>query len=190
MCSPRSSTRSRSSSSTTPVRRPTGSEPAGSARRAVSRSTTLPGLPTLASMTESIENPEPTFVLTSEATPPGSIVAPQQLVEALGGENLSPDLSWENAPEGTKSFAVTSLPLGVARDDASLLQAKNDFGNPGYDGPEPPAGAPHRYVFSVHALPVETLGADPADPHIGARFAIFSQQLASASFTARYQVTA
>ena len=166
-------------------------------------------------MTESIENPEPTFVLTSEATPPGSIVAPQQLVEALGGENLSPDLSWENAPEGTKSFAVTcydpdaptgsgfwhwvawdipatvtSLPLGVARDDASPRQAKNAFGNPGYDGPEPPAGAPHRYVFSVHALPVETLGADPADPHIGARFAIFSQQLASASFTARYQVTA
>lgn len=153
------------------------------------------------------------LTLTSLATPAGSEVAPQQLVENLGGENLSPDLSWSGAPEGTRSFAVTcfdpdaptgsgfwhwiawdipatatSLPLGVSREDTSLKQARNDFGNVGYDGPEPPAGPPHRYQFSVHALPVESLGADPADPHIGARFAIFSQQLASGSFTARYQV--
>lgn len=153
------------------------------------------------------------LTLTSLATPAGSEVAPQQLVENLGGENLSPDLSWSGAPEGTRSFAVTcfdpdaptgsgfwhwiawdipasttSLPLGVPREDSSLKQARNDFGNVGYDGPEPPAGPPHRYQFSVHALPVESLGADPADPHIGARFAIFSQQLASGSFTARYQV--
>ena len=154
-----------------------------------------------------------TFVLTSNATPEGSEVAPQQLVEALGGENLSPDLSWSGAPEGTRSFAVTcydpdaptgsgfwhwvawdipatttSLPLGVARDDASLIQAENDFGNPGYDGPEPPPGAPHRYQFSVHALPVESLGVTADSPHIAARFAIFTQQLASATLTARYQV--
>ncbi|AXK44763.1 YbhB/YbcL family Raf kinase inhibitor-like protein [Brachybacterium saurashtrense] len=157
---------------------------------------------------------ENVFTLTSSATPAGSDVAPQQLVANLGGENLSPDLQWSNAPEGTRSFAVTcfdpdaptgsgfwhwvawdipasttSLPLGVPREDPSLKQARNDFGTAGYDGPEPPAGPPHRYVFSVHALPVETLGADPDAPHIGARFAIFSQQLASASFTARYQVT-
>lgn len=155
----------------------------------------------------------PTFVLTSAATPAGSEVAPQQLVEALGGENLSPDLQWSGAPEGTRSFAVTcydpdaptgsgfwhwvawdipatatSLPLGVARENSSLKQARNDFGNAGYDGPQPPPGAPHRYQFSVHALPVETLGADPEDPHVGTRFAIFSQQLGSASFTAHYQV--
>lgn len=154
------------------------------------------------------------FTLLSHAAPAGSDVAPQQLVEALGGENLSPDLHWENAPEGTRSFAVTcydpdaptgsgfwhwiawdipatttSLPLGVARDDSSLKQARNDFGTPGYDGPQPPPGAPHRYQFSVHALPVDSLEVDPEDPHIGARFAIFSQQIASADFTARYQVT-
>ena len=83
---------------------------------------------------------------------------------------------------------TTSLPLGVARDDASLIQAENDFGNPGYDGPEPPPGAPHRYQFSVHALPVESLGVTADSPHIAARFAIFTQQLASATLTARYQV--
>lgn len=157
---------------------------------------------------------ETTFLLTSNATPSGSVVAPQQLVASLGGENLSPDLRWSDAPEGTRSFAITcydpdaptgsgfwhwvawdlpasesSLPLGVSREDSSLKQARNDFGNHGYDGPEPPPGAPHRYQFSVHALPVETLDIAPQDPHVGARFAIFSQQLGSASFTARYQVT-
>ncbi|MGP9745154.1 YbhB/YbcL family Raf kinase inhibitor-like protein [Brachybacterium sp. AOP29-B2-41] len=157
---------------------------------------------------------ETTFLLTSNATPSGSVVAPQQLVASLGGENLSPVLRWSDAPEGTRSFAITcydpdaptgsgfwhwvawdlpasesSLPLGVSREDSSLKQARNDFGNHGYDGPEPPPGAPHRYQFSVHALPVETLDIAPQDPHVGARFAIFSQQLGSASFTARYQVT-
>ena len=157
---------------------------------------------------------ETTFLLTSNAIPSGSDVAPQQLVENLGGENLSPDLHWSGAPEGTRSFAITcydpdaptgsgfwhwvawdlpasasSLPLGASREDSSLKEARNDFGNVGYDGPEPPAGAPHRYQFSVHALPVESLGVDPQDPHVSARSAIFSQQLGSASFTARYQVT-
>ncbi|MFC7373733.1 MULTISPECIES: YbhB/YbcL family Raf kinase inhibitor-like protein [unclassified Brachybacterium] len=157
---------------------------------------------------------ENTFTVTSNATPDGTEVAPQQLVENLGGQNLSPDLTWSGAPEGTRSFAVTlfdpdaptgsgfwhwiawdipatttSLPLGVPREEPSLQQGVNDFGNRGYDGPEPPAGPPHRYTFTVHALPVETLGADPDGPHIGARFAIFSQQLASTSLTAHYQVT-
>lgn len=157
---------------------------------------------------------ETTFTLTSNATPSGSEVAGQQLVASLGGENLSPDLSWSGAPEGTRSFAVTcydpdaptgsgywhwvawdipatvtSLPLGVPREDPGMVQAVNDTGNHGYDGPEPPPGLPHRYVFSVHALPVQSLGVSADSPHVGARFAIFTQQLASASFTARYQVS-
>lgn len=154
------------------------------------------------------------FTLLSRALPDGSVVGPPQLVASQGGQNLSPDLSWSGAPEGTGSFAVTcydpdaptgsgfwhwiawdvpaattSLPAGVPREDAGIRQAVNDFGNPGYDGPEPPAGPPHRYVFTVHALPVEHLDADPAAPHVAARFAIFTQQLASTSFTATYQVS-
>lgn len=153
------------------------------------------------------------FALTSTALPDGSVVGPQQLVPALGGENLSPDLSWSGAPEGTASFAVTcfdpdaptgsgfwhwiawdipasqtSLPLGVGR-DAGFPQARNDFGSVGYDGPEPPAGPPHRYIFTVHALPVASLGADPEAPHIGARFAIHTQRIGSAALTGTYQVT-
>lgn len=159
-------------------------------------------------------NETPIFALTSSALPDASEVGPQQLIEDLGGENLSPDLSWSGVPEGTRSFAVTcfdpdaptgsgfwhwiawdlpatvtSLPLGVSREDPSLRQAVNDFGRVGYDGPKPPPGPPHRYQFSVHALPVESLGVEASAPHVDARLAIFSQQLSSASFTVRYQVT-
>ncbi|MCG7308786.1 YbhB/YbcL family Raf kinase inhibitor-like protein [Brachybacterium sp. ACRRE] len=155
-----------------------------------------------------------TFSVTSQATPDDSVVAAAQLAPELGGTSTSPDLTWTGAPEGTRSFAVTcydpdaptgsgfwhwiawdipasatSLDLGVPRESTDLKQAANDFGRIGYDGPNPPAGPPHRYVFSVHALPVETLGADPSDPHVGARFAIFTQQLASADLTATYQVS-
>lgn len=154
-----------------------------------------------------------TFTVTSSATPDGSVIAQPQLAPEIDGQSTSPDLTWSGAPEGTKSFAVTcydpdaptgsgfwhwvawdipatttSLPVGVDREDSTIRQAVNDFGRAGYDGPNPPAGPPHRYIFTVHALPIETLGADPADPHVSTRFAIFTQQLGSASLTAEYQV--
>lgn len=87
-----------------------------------------------------------------------------------GGNNMSPQLSWSNAPEGTKSFAVTmydpdaptgsgwwhwlvfNIPANVdtlvsgAGDIESRLapegcvQSINDYGSKGYGGPCPPAG--------------------------------------------------
>ncbi|WP_341855089.1 YbhB/YbcL family Raf kinase inhibitor-like protein [Brachybacterium sp. GPGPB12] len=58
-------------------------------------------------MSENVTESDETFSLTSSATPDGTVVAPPRLVEALGGQNLSPDLAWSDAPEGTRSFAVT-----------------------------------------------------------------------------------
>jgi Raf kinase inhibitor-like YbhB/YbcL family protein len=98
---------------------------------------------------------------------------------APGGDR-SPQLSWKAAPPNTRSFVVIlydptaafthwglyniaapvrSLPenAGVAG-SAHGQQIVNDFGDPHYDGPCPPAGvAPdaHHYVFTVYALDVE-----------------------------------
>ena len=95
------------------------------------------------------------------------------------GQNRSPPLKWGDPPAGTKSFALIcedpdaprgtfthwlafnlpaesrELPEGLSpeatRPDGSL-QGTNDFGKPGYGGPSPPPGKPHRYVFKLLAL--------------------------------------
>lgn len=99
-----------------------------------------------------------------------------------GGQNISPQLSWQNAPEGTKSFAVTiydaaaptgsgwwhwvvfNIPADVnelasgAGTNPELLpkgaiSGLTDFGKPGYGGPVPiPGSGFHPYLITVHAL--------------------------------------
>lgn len=86
------------------------------------------------------------------------------------GENKSPQLSWKNAPEGTKSFAVTmydpdaptgsgwwhwvvfdipetvnELVAGAGNIELDLapkgvIQSTTNYGVPGYGGPCPPEG--------------------------------------------------
>jgi hypothetical protein len=97
---------------------------------------------------------------------------------SLYGENLTPDLTWDKVPEGTKSFALTcrdpdapsgtfyhwvlfnipenvrGLPEGLGRDSILPLggtQGTNSFRRVGYDGPKPPMGT-HRYYFDLYAL--------------------------------------
>ena len=108
------------------------------------------------------------------------------------GNNVSPALAWSNPPAGTKSFAllaydpdaptgngwwhwvaynipadVTSLPAGAGDPKKNLMppgvvQDRTDFGTPGYGGPCPPPGKPHRYYFRLYALKVPKLEV-PAD---------------------------
>jgi hypothetical protein len=111
-----------------------------------------------------------TFTLKSKDL--GGQMTIKQVFNSFGctGENLSPQLSWENVPEGTKSFAITmydkdaptgsgwwhwvlfDLPADTrelkqgAGDPAkgllpkSAIQSPTDFGAPGYGGPCPPEG--------------------------------------------------
>src|SRR5699024_304914 len=156
-CSRPRSIRSRSSSSTTRVRRPTGSE--GRAPPAV-RHLLWPWLHCGHACSGFIRHPfeRHSRRLRGRAPAAGGLARRGEplprplLVRCPGGhpflrrDLLRPGRShglWVLALGGLGHPATTtSLPVGVARDDATLLQAANDFGNAGYDGPEPPPGAP------------------------------------------------
>jgi Raf kinase inhibitor-like YbhB/YbcL family protein len=100
------------------------------------------------------------------------------------GDNISPPLEWRDAPRNTRSFALViedpDAPRGTFRHWAvynvppayqglgegsgspqaagPLGMAVNDFGNAGYDGPQPPRGhGPHHYHFRLFALDVPEL---------------------------------
>ena len=95
------------------------------------------------------------------------------------GEDSSPALSWSDAPEGTRAFAVIchdpDAPLvtpagtygfvhwvlynipgsttGLAESDTGFTNGKNDFGNESYGGPMPPNGhGIHQYYYWILAL--------------------------------------
>src|SRR5271157_2300402 len=50
------------------------------------------------------------FTLESAEIKPNSVLAEAQVYKGFGcsGGNVSPSLSWKNAPAGTKSFAITA----------------------------------------------------------------------------------
>jgi Raf kinase inhibitor-like YbhB/YbcL family protein len=114
--------------------------------------------------------------LTSTAFQPEGKI-PQQFT--CEGQDVSPDVSWSEAPKETKSFVLIThdpdaprpngfvhwvlynipastnhIPQNVPK-NASVpdlgLQGRNDSGKVGYMGPCPPSGT-HRYFFRLYAL--------------------------------------
>jgi hypothetical protein len=147
----------------------------------------------------------------------GSAVAEGQRIATrftCDGEDVSPALSWEGVPEGTRELAlavddpdapggtfthwlaygidrgVTRLPEGVpgqamVPELPILRQGRNDFGRMGYGGPCPPRGTEHRYVFRLLALDA------PVELEAGAGRAAFDEAvaphvIAEARLTATY----
>jgi Raf kinase inhibitor-like YbhB/YbcL family protein len=135
------------------------------------------------------------FTLESDDFADGEPLDRQFAHTSVGGQNVSPRLRWSGFPDDARGFAITcfdpdaptgsgfwhwvlvNLPLGVtdlARGagrgeglPGGAFHVRNDFGEHRYDGPAPPEGdRPHRYVFAVHALDVDTLdvteGTTPA----------------------------
>jgi Raf kinase inhibitor-like YbhB/YbcL family protein len=101
------------------------------------------------------------------------------------GADLSPPLAWSEIPPETRELAlimddpdapshvwvhwvlygiaptVTGLAAGIPRDvelKAPIVarQGVNDFRRPGWGGPCPPPGPPHRYCFTLYALGQES----------------------------------
>ena len=122
------------------------------------------------------EDNEMAFTLTSSAFAQGGTIARSY---SCDGRDISPPLSWENAPDGSESFVLIcddpdapvgtwvhwvlynisggsrNLPEGLSSapelNDGSR-QGKNDFNRIGYGGPCPPRGSVHRYFFKLYAL--------------------------------------
>ena len=88
---------------------------------------------------------------------------------------------------------VTELPAGAGSPDGANLpsgavQSRNDANTLGYVGAGPPPGhGPHRYVFAVHALDVEKLGADANATPAFVGFSMFGHTLGRALLTATFE---
>ena len=76
---------------------------------------------------------------------------------------------------------------GRASAPAGAVQVRNDLSQNAYSGACPPPGAsPHRYVFSVFAMPDETLPLDANASAAMVGFYANTQALARATLTATY----
>ncbi|MBM5781812.1 MAG: YbhB/YbcL family Raf kinase inhibitor-like protein [Pelagibacterales bacterium] len=112
------------------------------------------------------------FSASSEEIKMGTKITNKYVFNGFGcsGKNISPEISWKNAPEGTKSFAITvydpdaptgsgwwhylavnipvnynSLPSNFGKKNSfkttdNILQIRNDFGIRNFGGPCPPQG--------------------------------------------------
>ncbi len=105
------------------------------------------------------------------------------------GKNISPQLKWQNAPKGTKSFAITiydpDAPTGsgwwhwlvfnISKDTKSIpsnasalnilpkgsIQSKTDYGTYFFGGACPPKGDKfHSYITTIYALDTEKIELD------------------------------
>ncbi|ROL75037.1 phosphatidylethanolamine-binding protein [Pseudomonas protegens] len=112
------------------------------------------------------------FSISSHDISDGHPLSPREVFQGFGceGGNTSPELSWKNAPPGTKSFAITvfdpdaptgsgwwhwtlvnlptstqQLPRGAGSASGKQLppgaiQGRTDYGQPGFGGACPPTG--------------------------------------------------
>ncbi|PZO01645.1 MAG: YbhB/YbcL family Raf kinase inhibitor-like protein [Hyphomicrobiales bacterium] len=154
------------------------------------------------------------FKLSSTSIAEGAQLGSTFVFKGFGcdGGNLSPQLSWSGAPEGTKSFAITaydpdaptgsgwwhwnavnipssvnSLELGASgsgKMPAGTVEITNDYGVTGFGGACPPPGQVHRYVFTVHALATERLELPKNPSNALAGFMIGVNTIQSARITA------
>jgi hypothetical protein len=125
------------------------------------------------------------------------------------GEDISPALEWNGAPEGTKTFAlivddpdapsgvfthwlICDIPagrdgLGEGTAHHSGSEGTNDFRKVGYGGPCPPRGhGRHRYRFHLYALN-RTLGLGRGFTRAELETAMQEDVLATATLEGHYE---
>jgi len=132
------------------------------------------------------------------------------------GNNVSPQVSWSGAPQGTKSFAVTiydpdaptgsgwwhwtvfnippditQLSQGAGSGSGNLpgsaVEGRTDMGKSEYGGACPPRGdKPHRYILTVYALKIDKIALDKDSSGALVGYYINQNILAKASLTVKY----
>jgi Raf kinase inhibitor-like YbhB/YbcL family protein len=149
-------------------------------------------------------SPEP-FILTSTAFTDGEAI-PRRFT--CDGENISPDIAWSGAPEGTQALVLIvidpdardfvhwlaydltgsasgGLSMAISASPDAPPQGTNDFGKRGYGGPCPPSGT-HHYRFTLSALDkVLEITGTPRVHDLQAAMA--GHVLADATLTATYR---
>jgi Raf kinase inhibitor-like YbhB/YbcL family protein len=152
------------------------------------------------------------FTVTSSDVTDGQPLKDDQVAE-LG--NTSPQLSWEGAPDGTRSYVVTcfdpdaptpcgywhwvlvDLPADVTSLDTGAasgslpgkaFHVRNDAGEAGFMGAAPPpSDQVHRYYFVVHAVGEDSLGVDASASPAVVSFNLAFKTLGRAIITGTYQ---
>jgi len=159
--------------------------------------------------------PVPSFTVTSTDVEDGAPVPLLHVHGSVGGQNVSPQLSWSGFPDATQSFVVTcfdpdaptpsgfwhwiaidipgdvrELAQGAGASDATLpggFHVPTDMGSASYGGCAPPEGdMPHRYFFVVHAVDVPSLGVDASVTGAVVSFHLAFHTLARATITPTY----
>ncbi len=129
-----------------------------------------------------------TQVFTLKSIDFGGQITLEQVYDGFGctGQNISPELTWENPPEGTKSFAITmfdpdaptgsgwwhwivfdipvnilSLDAGAGDPDSKMapknaIQSLTNYGTEGYGGPCPPTG----HGFHQYIITIHALSVE------------------------------
>ncbi len=121
------------------------------------------------------------------------------------GDDVSPPLEWTGTPEVAVALALclddpdagrypfthwlawglTPAAGWLAEGEPGAEEGRNDFGAPGYRGPCPPPGKPHRYVFTLYALDAEP-AVGPGDRRLSFDRAIEGHVLATTELTGLY----
>jgi len=154
-------------------------------------------------------------ISSSSFTDGGMIALPQVGADpACGsGEERTPQLSWDNLPDGTRSVALVmfdpdggkalgvvhwiaynidpapgSLEEGAAgQSTQTLTLGRNARGNPTYRGPCPPTGdSPHHYVLTLIATDVEPGSLPPGLDRPGLLEALQGRALGAQSLVGKY----
>ncbi len=168
----------------------------------------------LAGLTPSFAQAE--IILKSTDIALGQSLTNAQVFNGFGcsGDNLSPQLIWENLPEGTKSLAITiydpdaptgsgwwhwlafNIPASTTNIETGAsktsmpegtIESRTDFGSMGFGGSCPPVGAaPHHYNVTLHALDTEKLDLDENASGAMVGYYLNAHSIEKASITAIY----